>query len=194
MKHTGFFILLIFLTISTNSILCQKNKSYFFARTVDEIYWKDTSYMCSISPLSILTGYESLYRERGICEISFGIPMAQDKNYAAYWTVIDGMLYLCDVKYICSSDSNYTPKRNGIEKFLKTKFSKKNLSKSDSEDERFKKGVIPAVWFSDTLYIKRFPRKDEYAWGRYFKKGKFFRLIFEKGRLTDEKIVSSMGK
>jgi hypothetical protein len=72
------------------------------------------------------------------------------------------------------------------------KFSKDNLSKSDKK--RYKNGVIPATWFTDTLYIKRFPNKGEDGMSPEYNRAAFIRLVFKKGILTDEKKMTSMNE
>jgi hypothetical protein len=138
--------------------------------------------MCNISPLSLLNGYEHVYREKDNCETHFAIPKSQDKNYAAYWTIIDSMLYLYDVTYECATDSkDYKLNIDNIERFLFKKFSKNLLSESDKKDERFKNGVIHALWFTNTLYIKRLPKDGEDFRDKKYKSEKISRLVFEKG-------------
>jgi hypothetical protein len=193
MKHICFFILIIFFTINTNCVVCQMFKvSSFHANTIDNIYWKGTKYMCDISPLSSLTGYKSVYKEYDICEINFGLPMSQDKNYSADWAIIGNMLYLFDVEFICSHDNDKKLNPDNIEKFLNTKFSKELLSRYDYKDEFLKNGVIPAVWFTDTLYIKRFPNQSENWVECDYKCEDFTCLVFDKGRLIKESLVKNI--
>jgi hypothetical protein len=192
MKRIYFIILLIFLTANSNSTFCQSFT--FIAETVDKVYWKETSYMCSISPLSSLTGYKSVYKELSDCEVDFDRPVFKDKNYTAYWTIIGNRLYLYDVDYLCAFDNDSKCNLVNIEKFINTKFSKKNLSESDRKDEHLKNGVIPAVWFTGTLYIKRDPNKGEHFWKNEYRNEKFTRLVFDKGHLIEEKTVSNMNE
>jgi hypothetical protein len=104
------------------------------------------------------------------------------------------MMYLHDVKCICASDSigYHHPGRKNFEKFLNAKFSRNLLPENARKDERYKSGVIPAVWFTDVLYIKRFPEKGESGWSDEYKNEKFTRLTFNKGRLMGETVVSYM--
>jgi hypothetical protein len=162
------------------------------------LYWKDTMFMCNDSPLSLFTGYDSVFREYNDCRIDYeGILKVSDKNYYAFWTIIDNMLYLYDVKYACARDSieykNF--KRDSIETFLNAKFSRDILPKSAKKDEHFKNGVIPAVWFSDTLYIKRNLELREVRESDIeYLNEPFTCLIFKERRFVGEKIVSSMNK
>jgi hypothetical protein len=110
------------------------------------------------------------------------------------WTIIDNILYLYDIKYVCAKDSaEYNNMNlNNIEEFLKTKFSKDILPISVKKNEHFKNGVIPEVWFSDTLYIKRHPKKGEFYLNSEYKNEPFTRLIFKEGRLIGKKTVLGM--
>jgi hypothetical protein len=188
-----FFILLTFFFTSISSASCQNNN--FLANTIDELHWKETGYMCSDSPLSPLTGYKDIYKEKGICEIDYSWPIHQDKNYLTCWTIIDSMLYLYDVKNVCTFDSieYHNPERKNIEKFLHAKFSRNPLPENARRDERYKSGVIPAAWFTGVLYIKRYPEEGElFKDYEKYKNAKFTRLTFNKGRLTEETVVSYM--
>jgi hypothetical protein len=193
MKQTRIIIiLLIFLTASMHGACRHHIASDFFAHTVDEIYWKGTKYMCGFSPLSPLNGYGQVYKDYTDCDIDYGIPMVADKNYAAFWTIIDSMLYLYDMDLICTTQNRLKPDPANMEKFLNATFSKNLLPKSDRKDERYKNGVIPAVWFTGTLYVKRFPQeeKGEAFWKEEYRDEKHSRLKFDKGRLTEERLVS----
>jgi hypothetical protein len=191
-NYAIFLLIIIFFSLSTNYKALSQTKIYpFFAETDDDFYWKETRFMCDISPLSLLSSYKYIYEEYGDCEINYGLPMFQDKNYLAFWTIIDSMLYLYDVKNDCTHDSseynNFKP--DNIEKFLNAKFSKDFLPVSERENERFKNGVIPAIWFTDTLYIKRYPKEGEHYWESEYDNESFTRLVFDKGRLMEEKQV-----
>jgi hypothetical protein len=169
----------------------QKKIYSFWANTEDDFYWNGTKYLCDVSPLYQLGGYKDVYDGFGDCHHFYGIPKSQDKNYIAFWTIIDDMLLLYDVRKSCaipeSGDDNLDA--GYIEKFLNAKFSKDFLPIPARKDERFKNGVIPAVWFTDTLYIKRHPDgKKWYDLDKYNKES-FTRLTFDKGRLMEEKQV-----
>jgi hypothetical protein len=192
MKYKYIYLLLFFL--STSIAICQKNDSIktFFAKTVDVFFIRDVYYLINISPLSSLSGYKSVYKEEGCIFVNYSGPLVQDKNYDAFWTIIDNKLCLYDVESIDFSDTKPKLDIKNMEDFLKTKFSKDNLPESIKKNERFKNGVIPAVWFSDTLYIKRVPRKEEDCWAPDYQYEPFTRLIFKEGRLIGKKTVTSM--
>ncbi|MDR3252643.1 MAG: hypothetical protein LBT35_03660 [Tannerella sp.] len=154
MRYKVLILLLAFLTISINSALCQN----FRANTNDKIYWNGTKYMCSISPLSPLTGYKSVYKELPSCEIESALPIFQDKNYSAWWAIVDNKLYLFDILNICGAISS----KENIEKFLNAKFSKNPLPESARKDAYFKNGVIYAEWFTGMISIKRLPKKASF--------------------------------
>jgi hypothetical protein len=179
-----------------NNTYCQLKRSFssvFFAGTVDNFHWKKTDCMCNISPLSSISGYDTVYNDRESCRINYGIPMRLDKNYQAHWTIINNMLYLYDVVYMCARDSSsLNLNHDNIEKFLNTKFSKNILSRADKE--LYKNGVIPAKWFTGKLYIKRFPKREEYAFGNDYQSEEFLCLVFNKGHLIEEKTVSNMNE
>jgi hypothetical protein len=198
MKNLKFLILLIFLILSTNRVLSQKDTHYFHANTVDGIYWKGRMYMCNVSPLSSyfslspLGDYKALYDDLPSYHVYTSLPRTADKNYVANWIIINKHLYLFDVGPYITIDSIINVDISRVEKFLNTKFSKDILPVSDKKDKRFKNGVIPAVWFTDTLYIKRFPNEGEDALENEYKNEKFTRLVFDKGRLIEERTVSNM--
>jgi hypothetical protein len=175
------------------STLDETKQSFFFAKTVDNFHWKGTDYMCNISPLSSISGYDTVYNDKEQCRINYGMPMIQDKNYQALWTIINDVLYLYDVVFMCARDSSSLKlDYDNIEKFLNAKFLKKSLSKADKKNELYKNGVIPAKWFTGKLYIKRFPKREEYAFGNDYRSEEFLCFVFEKGRLIEEKGVTSM--
>jgi hypothetical protein len=190
MKYILSLLLLLFF-FSANKSLSQTKIYSFAAHTNDEVYWKDTRYMCDISPLSYFTGYEYVYGDYDICETYSTLPKYPDKNYIAHWTIIDDMLYMYDVKNACAIFENDDDKLDNsfIEMFLKVKFSKDFLSETDKKNERLKNGVIPAIWFTDTLYIKRYPKEGENSWRDEYRLESFTRLIFDKGHLIDEELV-----
>jgi hypothetical protein len=203
MKNLKFPILLTFIILSANSVFSQEYRPNFYANTIDELHWKGTSFMCSVSPLSSFFslspsgGYETICKDLPSYHLDyFSLPVSADKNYIAFWTIINKQLYLFNVTGYAPVDSNHIVDNNiyfdRIEKFLFMKFSKDNLSKSDRK--RYENGVIPAMWFTDTLYIKRFPNKDEDGLSTEYNNTEFIRLVFEKGILTEEKKVTGMNE
>jgi hypothetical protein len=199
MKSLRFILLTVMMASSTKIAFCQENQPNFYANTVDGLNWKGTYFMCSVSPLSSFFSlspqgdYKSLYKDLfTLIYTHSSLPQIEDKNYVASWTVINRHLYLYDIMPHISIDTVQNIDLGRIEKFLFMKFSKDNLSRSDRR--RYKNGVIPATWFTDTLYIKRFPDKGEKTDSFEYNNAAFIRLVFEKGILTEEKKVTDMNE
>jgi len=155
-------------------------------RTIDYLYLNDTLlFMLNKSPLSVLNKFDSVYAEFGYCsyESDFVIDVP-DKNYQAAWIVINDELYLFDIVNDC--DVRKLLPLKYMEKFLNLKFSKSKVKYYIQQSKTVKQGVIPAVWFSDTLYIKKCP-SDLKGWDYY--ETYDYRLIFYKGRLLQAQKV-----
>jgi hypothetical protein len=200
------------------SSLRQDTIDGFFGRTIDKIYWEGTQYMCSISPLSPLPGYDTVYNENPRGQAFFTIPVMLEKNYYAWWTVVNRKLFLYGVQsffevrdsshlrrkihlkdttvtYLPELDSSFYELDFGkMEKFLNVKASRKLLPSRERKNERYKDGVIHAAWFTGALFLKRFPRDDE-PFGSYeYYNEPYFRLDFRKGRLIRATVVTSMSE
>jgi hypothetical protein len=155
--------------------------------------------MCSISPLASFSSsyrrdYKSLYDDLPSYECVYShLPRTTDKNYVVSWTIINKHLFLFDVgTYISIGCDSFNIDTERIEKFLGMKFSKNDLSIFDKK--RYENGVIPARWFSGTLYIKRFPQGFKDADDYEYRNAAFTRLAFEKGILIEEKNVTRMNE
>jgi hypothetical protein len=174
--------------------------------------------MCGISPLSPLSGYDTVYKGFSHCEAFFTIPVMQDKNYYAWWTIVDNKLFLYGVQSFCQvhgrDDSHlrrkvitkdnrerfvtdydislYLLDFDRMEKFLNVKLSKELLPSSERKKERYKNGVIHAVWFTGVLFLKRFPRDDEPFGSQEYHDEPFIRLEFDKGHLIKTDVATCM--
>jgi hypothetical protein len=102
------------MTLSAKIAFCQENRPNFYANTVDELNWKGTYFMCSVSPLSSFFSlspqgdYKSLYKDLFTLinvYTHFPLPQTEDKNYVANWTVINRHLYLFDIMPHISIDT-----------------------------------------------------------------------------------------
>jgi hypothetical protein len=163
----------------------EKEKEILMYKTIDELYLNDTLYYMSKSPLSHFNKFDSVYSEFMFCVYDDHIPIFIDKNYIAKWIILDDQLLLYNVLNHCESDSTkiQMPLVN-MERFLKVKFSKKADYVKSSK--MLKHGVIPAVWFTDTLFVKKFP--DTFVYFSYYNKYDKV-LVFDKGLLINSEDV-----
>jgi hypothetical protein len=69
----------------------------FRGHTCDIILWRDTSFMCSISPLSVLDNFEEIYPNFPQCQTSEVLPRIYDKTYQAKWTILKDKLYVYEI-------------------------------------------------------------------------------------------------
>lgn len=131
-------------------------EKYHWGTTMDELFMDDRRYICSGSPLTVLSHYENIYPDVPPCEITYEHPLINDKNYEVKWTIINDVLYLYDITIECLDKGNpvYKNRFKAMEDFLQKKFQPLPHPQSD------KKGIA-ATWYNEILYTKRFPSENE---------------------------------
>jgi hypothetical protein len=218
MKSLKLAVLIIF-TIFSEASFCQvlklnpPEREGFRGETHDAMYWNDTRFNMSKSPLSSFEDFKNIYSNIPTIILDFTVPIRADKNYSVIWAIEKNYLYLYDVSFdidftTYGTDSfyyaNYPQYRQAIEKLTERKFVKRNFSLpvegKDTvvmmEDRpipihingvKSKDTVVmKATWFSDTLYVKQF----DFNYGT--SKEPFYRMIFERGKLIQVDMVTKM--
>jgi len=156
---------------------------YSMYRTIDKLYLNDsTSSYISKSPLSSLNRFDSVYSEFGYCIIEDDAsPGFQDKNYIAKWILINRKLFLFDIQNDCFLQKKMPLKK--MELFVGSKFTK-SKSIIGNTSRILEHGVLPAFWFSDTLFVKK-SSKQVFISADYYDTYDLC-LIFDKGQLIKE--------
>ena len=148
----------------------------FFGQTSDELFFNDSLFMCSESPLSILNNYKNIFPNIDFILWQGSLPRIQDKNYTAKWTIVNNMLYLFDVSFFGNE--------NNINEFANRLPIVENLiGKKFVQIPSFNQKAILADWFCGTLYLKRFPVGNERGTECTYKCEPFYKLIIEKGNI-----------
>ncbi len=153
-------------------------------KTSDELYIGDHAdkYLMNKSPLSFFKGYKSIFggdskenkepkeikKPKGIIFITesitpypairYGSVGKSEKDYTAYWILLDEQLYLCKIDFPDSVMKEQTA-YSDMEKFTGMRFSKRNAPSNDGLGEIY--GLMPATWFTDTLYVKKAVTKED---------------------------------
>jgi len=152
-------------------------------RTIDDLYLNDStcSYI-SKSPLSCFNRFDSIYSDFGYCINEVDVrPGFQDKNYIAHWIIINRKLFLLDIQNDCFLHKKMPLKT--MERFVGAKFIK-SKSIIGNSSRILEHGVLPAYWFSDTLYIKKWSN-EMFEPANYYDTYDLC-LIFDKGQLIKE--------
>jgi len=172
-------------------------------RTSDELYIYNDSdmYLMSKSPLSVFDGYKMIYENRDLTDVlitaEFGTMGLKEKQYRGVWLIKNKQLYLCDILFSGgkTEEVNLRGERNDqytlMEQLTGEKFNTKYNKISLGGIEIY--GLMPASWFTDTLFVKKSFRSNSIGYERWkedgedwFKKA-YLRMVFEKGILIDMK-------
>jgi hypothetical protein len=182
-------LLLLFIVLMTN--ICAQGQidnnnwgeqGHLRYKTIDKLYRNDTLFYINKSPLAHFNNYDTVYLQAEVCLYDHSAPM--DKRYIAQWILIEKKLYLFNVLTNCLIPTKSQLPLENIENFLGMKFSKDirrkfKIIKQKLPDRASQHGVIPAVWFSDTLYAQSYTqRKFDSMMTKYYNM-----LIFDKGVL-----------
>ncbi|MEA4917835.1 hypothetical protein [Proteiniphilum sp.] len=162
------------------------------------------------SPLFMLKGYKGVYKNH-----DFPVQMPRyfqewfsqgpyDKEFQCIWLIKDEQLYLTRVLFDnVEIDQGRKDQYAIIEQFTGEKFDTRynNISEGDNirakEDERY--GLMPATWFSDTLFVKKTYntaynketwQEDQLEWV----KKDYIQMIFKNGKLVKTKKVANKVK
>ena len=216
MKRLIFFLLifcLFFLFVTSFSSSLEKNvtseklpiennqKVEFFGDTFDELLLNDTTYMCSISPLSVLKNYKNVFPKDLDVEVFTLAPIRNEKNYVALWQIENHQLYLCNIKFHREEAQKYYKDTTffgfdrdpALNELYKNEYANRFKTIENFLNRKFEtvpslnKKAILADWYSGILYIKRIP-KDCAFYNNSYEYEPFYKLIIEKG------IIKSMEK
>ncbi|MDD4697834.1 MAG: hypothetical protein PHR52_09905 [Fermentimonas sp.] len=193
MKFRLLFIVLIPLSLFSQNrefVLLHDEFSYLL-NTSDElyIYGDNSNYLMNKSPLSYFKGYKSLYSDNDglviVVEADFlgASGRRSEKEYEAVWLLKNKQLYLCKIFFWSSRQTDESTYQK-MEKFTRQSFNKKTFNISAPEDIY---GLMPAKWFSDTLYVKKANRILSRTW----QEKPYHKLIFKKGKLVSSEIIAN---
>lgn len=170
--------------------LLKTNDDFFFTGNHDK-------YLINKSPLAYFNGYKSIYRDDPSTVLTYYDPFPplpyrtdgiSEKEYIATWVMLNDQLYLCNV-WIHSKkpDEKFIYPR--MEKLVGKTFSKRNISKIDIPVPSY--GLIPAKWFTDTLFIKKANQLEKPLQRNEWQVKPYLRLIFKKGKLVSIETVAN---
>ncbi len=163
----------------------------FFWNTNDDFIWKDERFLLNKSPLSTFAGYKNIFPRIGrfVIDYESGTSGRPEKNYSAKWILIDSTLFLSNVildipNNMEKSIDDYYPQNESykiVEYLTGIRFGKKYMANTISQPIT-PLGIMPALWVTDTLVIKRarkFPKETIEKWNE----SPYYKLIFERGKL-----------
>ena len=189
-------------------------------KTFDVLHIADNpdKYLISKSPLSHFKGYRKIYSDtvtifgdsyklpyeveegkeyevtRMILQshtfLPFGLPFGSEgnseKDYIASWLLLNTQLYLSNVifPFEARDDKIVFPP---MEKFTGKRFNRK--SSPDIEKRIY--GLMPATWFTDTLYVKKANSGKEPLDRDVWQKKHYLRMIFNKGKLVSTEVMAN---
>ena len=168
----------------------QRVAELFGRLTNDELFWNNTRFMCSESPLSIFDNYKKIFpnvwpydKHPSFCE----------KNYMAKWTIINNMLYIYDIDFYDDDirvedfvlpkpesekgekfNREYADRFQAVEKLTEKKF---------VHIPSFKQKALLADWYSGTLYFKRFIEYMEPSSPFSYTCDPNYEIVIEKGKV-----------
>ena len=162
-------------------------RDVFFAHTFDEVKWNDTIFMCGQSPLSSFSKYRKIFPNIPFIEVYILLPKFQDKNYTAYWTIVNDRLYLYDIDFY--SRQSYLDKRKGSKIFDRVypkrfRAIEKLTGKNFQQDTSLDKEVIFADWFNGTMYLKRYQDNHKSSADCDYLCEPYHKIIFQNGEIV----------
>lgn len=200
-------ILLVLLTLLCSTLAGQIRNGYLEITTADKLYRNGKRHYMSVSPLAAFDGYLDLYPQvpnplgyHESWDVTYGDRMAREKNYSVTWKIADGKLYLSDLYFFTLDIPEYDykdyfkPDENArftaIEKLTGKKFDRSSHVARIKPQSPY--GVIPATWFSDTLYIMEQLDPFDIASPDNSGKPQVFRLVFSSGCLINTKKLNDV--
>ncbi len=169
------------------------------AKTVDKLYIESDSsfYLMLKSPLDQFDNYKNLYDDFPKVQmveytVSAGEVLPLDNRYYCWWSLKNNMLYLGDILFFSldNGNINYVFPNNKhyrlMEKLTDVAFDKSlpALPNFYNRSSTFKnEGMMPALWFSDTLFVKERRKYDEDY--ELWKEKPCKQLIFKRGKLQE---------
>jgi len=165
-------------------------------RTSDELYIYDDchKYLMNKSPLSYFDGYKEMYKghhfpeEPPLITAELGTIGFIDKPFRCIWLIKNKQLYLANIDFYYNDCKK---------KDMNDKYSFMEQATGEKFDTRYRNisigskkihGLMPATWFSDTLFVKR-SRSSENL--ETWKKKAYLQMVFEDGKLIDMKGIEN---
>lgn len=125
--------------------------------------------------------------------LPFGLPFGSagnsEKEYIATWLLLNTRLYLCSVHFPFEAKRDDKIVYPPMEKFTGKRFNKKNILNIEIGEHIY--GLMPATWFSDTLYVKKANAEKVPLQREVWQKKHYLRMIFKKGKLVSSEVVSN---
>lgn len=125
--------------------------------------------------------------------LPFGLPFGSEgnseKEYIATWLLINTQLYLCRIHFPFERKRNDEIVYPLMEKFTGKCFKRKNIPNIEISGPIY--GLMPADWFTDTLYVKKANPKKEPLNRDIWQKKQYMRMIFNKGKLVSTEVVEN---
>ncbi len=162
---------------------------YKFARNVSDYLYFDgdnSHYLISKSPLSFFSWKEKAfdkYPEIQLVEYksAYGGMLGFSGKYHMSWLIKNNNLYMCNLSFYTTELKPEYIKH--IEYLADRKFDGK-LADKDPKTPIGEYGLMPATWFSDTIYVKKAKNFNEEI--DVWKIKPYQRLIFQKGKLVSD--------
>ena len=169
-------------------------------KTSDGLYIVDNpdKYLMNKSPLSHFDGYRSIYSEDRSMIITHGTPFpsppygsegVSEKEYTATWLLLNTQLYLCRVHFPFERKRDDKTVYPPMEKFTGKRFNRKNIP--DIEIGEWIYGLLPATWFTDTLYVKKANTEKDHLYREVWQRRHYLRMIFNKGKLVSTEVMAN---
>lgn len=125
--------------------------------------------------------------------LPFGLPFGSagnsEKEYMATWLLLNTQLYLCRVHFPFEGKREDKFVYRPMEKFTGKRFNRKNIP--DIGIGEWIYGLMPATWFTDTLYVKKANSEKEPLPREVWQEKHYLRMIFNKGKLVSTEVVAN---
>lgn len=161
------------------------------ASVSDYLYFEDDAekHLINNSPLSFFPWKEKAFDKFSEIQMAeyrplYGGLLGHSGKYNIIWLVKNKKLYMSDL-HLYTADLKPEHIKH-IEKLTGRKFNR-SYADADSKTPIGEYGILPATWFTDTLYVKKIrkPKDDIDVW----KMKPYKQLIFEKGELVSIKEI-----
>lgn len=183
---------------SDTKVIC--SHFHLLAESADRLYIELDSiyYLMYSSPLKRFQNFKDIYDDYGIQPVEYvasaGTVLPLDNRYYCLWWLKNKTLYLSDILFFSVSDDQINsvfPNKEHyklMEQLTGVKFNKNfpalpNIYNRSSILNN--EGTMPALWFSDTLFVKESKKKDESY--EEWKEKSCELLVFKDGKLQEIK-------
>ena len=182
--------------------------SHNLLKTSDDLYiaYSTDKYLMNKSPLSFFKGYKSIFGNNSKVTnelkadtaenivipyppVRYGSVGKSEKNYTAYWILLDEKLYLYKIDFPASVKDEKAAYAS-IEDYIGVRFSNGYIALKKGIGKFY--GLMPAIWCTDTLYVKKAVTKEDpfFPIDSWTVKP-YLQMIFNKGELTSKKIIDN---